>query len=157
MFLNALGMFGILKICYKKLGLLHYWGEARTMANKARTLDKYTIKISDHFPYAFCLVRVDLDEQNKPRDWTLLHCNDALAKLEGMPKEDLIGMHFYEVFPEESKKWLQPCYESAYNDKANSFEVISDEIGRYLRIETFPTNEAGVCVCVLRDIKKRSR
>ncbi len=124
------------------------------MANKACTLDKYTIKISDHFPYAFCLVRVDLDEQNKPCNWTLLHCNDALAKLEGMPKEDLIGMHFYEVFPEESKKWLQPCYESAYNDKANSFEVISDEIGRYLRIETFPTNEAGVCVCVLRDIKK---
>ena len=114
----------------------------------------YSIKINDYNPHAFCLIRVELDEAGEPYDWTFLYCNDALAKLEGLPKEKIQGHRFYELFPNGNRKWLQPYYESAYEGKASTCTDISEEIDKYLQIETFPTDEKGVCVCVLRDIKE---
>ncbi len=126
------------------------------MANELNGIKEYSIKINDYNPHAFCLIRVELDEAGKPCDWTFLYCNDALAKLEGLPKEKLVGHRFFELFPNGSRKWLKPYYEAAYEGKASSCNDISEEIDKYLQIESFPTDEKGVCVCILRDIKKET-
>ena len=123
------------------------------MAQEPDILKDYSIKINDYNPHAFCLIRVELDEEGKPCDWTFLYCNDALAKLEGLPKEKILGHRFFELFPNGSRKWLKPCYESAYEGKITSCNDISEEIDKYLQIEVFPTGEKGLCVCILRDIK----
>ena len=123
------------------------------MSNGSNIIKDYSIRINDYNPHAFCLIRVELDEAGEPYDWTFLYCNDALAKLEGLPKEKILGHRFFELFPNGSRKWLKPYYESAYEGKATSSNDISEEIDKYLQIETFPTNEKGVCACILRDIK----
>lgn len=61
--------------------------------------DYLSICINDSNPNAFCVIHVELDENNNPIDWTFEYCNDALAKLENKPKEELIGHKFYSIFP----------------------------------------------------------
>lgn len=115
--------------------------------------DYLSICINDSNPNAFCVIHVELDENNNPIDWTFEYCNDALAKLENKPKEELIGHKFYSIFPNGDRKWLKPYYEAAYLNKPSKFEEISEELGVYLHIAVFPTGIEGYCACVLRDIK----
>ena len=125
------------------------------------TKDGKRLEINEHCPHAFCLIRVELDEEGKPCDWTFLSCNENLAKLEGVPKEALIGHRFFEIFPDGSRKWLQPYYEAAYEGKTVSFDDVSEEVDDYLHIEVFPGMEKGTCLCVLRslteDLRERAR
>ena len=117
-------------------------------------MDEFSININDYNPHAFCLIRVELDEQGQPEDWTFIYCNDALARLEGVPKEQLLGHRFYEIFPNGSRHWLKPYYKAAYENTPSSYDEISEEIGQYLHVDAFPAGERGVCACVLRDIKE---
>ena len=109
-----------------------------------------SLSIFDNSPQPFCVIRVEVDAQGKPEDWTFLYCNDALARLEGYPKEELLGHRFYDVFPDGDRKWLKPYYEAAYEKKGSSFDSVSDEVGQYLHIDCFPLDETGVCGCLLR-------
>ena len=83
-------------------------------------------------PLPFCVIRVELDEAAAPVDWTFLYCNDALAALEGYPKDKLLGQRFFQLFPDGDRKWLKPYYEAAYEKRAAAFDSISEEIGQYL-------------------------
>ncbi len=124
------------------------------MTKETKTTSQYSIEINDHNPNAFCLIKVDLDENNKPDNFTFLYCNDALAKLEGKNKDELIGKKFYDIFPDGNKKWLDYYYQAAYQNTPASFEEISEEINSYLHIDAFPTGQIGTCTCTLFDIKK---
>ena len=59
----------------------------------------FSISMFDNSPLAFCVIRVDLDENGEPVDWTFLYCNEALAEIEGRPQNELLGHRFYEMFP----------------------------------------------------------
>lgn len=83
-------------------------------------------------PLPFCVIRAELDEAAAPVDWTFLYCNDALAALEGYPKDKLLGQRFFQLFPDGDRKWLKPYYEAAYEKRAAAFDSISEEIGQYL-------------------------
>ncbi len=124
------------------------------MANEPQNLENYSIKINDYNPNAFCLIRVELDENGEPCDWTFLYCNDALARLEGKSREELVGKRFFDVFPGGNRKWLKYYYEAAYEGKVASFDELSEEIHQYLHIEAYPVGEPGLCTCTLWDVKK---
>ena len=89
------------------------------------------------------MIRVELDEAAAPVDWTFLYCNDALAALEGYPKDKLLGQRFFQLFPDGARKWLKPYYEAAYEKRAAAFDSISEEIGQYLHIDCIPPGRAG--------------
>lgn len=113
-----------------------------------------TLDINDYNPHAMCVIHVDLNENKEPVDWTFVYCNEPLARLEGVAKEELIGKRFYDIFPDGDRKWLKPYYKAAYEGIANEFDDVSEEIDQYLHVEVFPTGKEGYCACVLRDIKK---
>ncbi len=119
------------------------------MANQ----DFLSICINDSNPNAFCVIHVELDDNNQPIDWTFEYCNDALAKLEKKTKEELIGHQFYSIFPYADKKWLKHYYEAAYQQKYCKYDVIAEELNLYLNIEVFPAGTIGYCACILRNIK----
>ena len=123
------------------------------MTMETDTLGNYSIKINDYNPNAFCLIRLELDEQGKPEDWTFLYCNDALAKLEGKTKEELEGNRFFSVFPNGNRKWLDYYYKAAYEGKPTSFDEFSAEIDQYLHIDAYPVGEQGLCTCTILDVK----
>lgn len=112
----------------------------------------FSVNMFDNSPVAFCVIRVELDAQGQPVDWTFAYCNDALAKLEGVPKEQLLGQRFFHIFPNGERKWLQAYYEAAYENKAAEYEEISEMLGLYLHIHAIPINERGYCACILKSI-----
>ena len=113
-----------------------------------------TLDINDLNPHAICVIHVDLNENKEPADWTFVYCNEPLARLEGVPRENLIGRRFYDIFPNGDRKWLKPYFKAAYEGISDEFDDVSEEIDQYLHVEVFPTGKEGYCVCVLRDIKK---
>lgn len=117
----------------------------------------FSLSIFDNSPQAFCVIKVELDSNGKPEDWTFLYCNDALAKLEGYPKEELTGKRFYGLFPDGDRKWLRPYYEAAYEKKVSSFDSVSDEIGQNLHIKCVPLDGEGICGCMLSPINQLER
>ncbi len=103
--------------------------------------------------HGYCIIRVELDKAGQPFDWTFIHANEELARIEGKPLDEIIGHRFYELFPEGDRKWLNYYYEAAYLGKSVSFDEISDEIGLYLHVEAYPTDRKGYCSCVICDIR----
>ena len=113
----------------------------------------FSVHMFDNSPIAFCIIRVELDEQGRANDWTFAYCNDALARLEGVPKEQLLGHRFFEIFPSGERKWLQAYYEAAYEGKPAEYEEISEMLGLYLHINAIPINKRGYCACILKSIQ----
>ncbi len=113
----------------------------------------FSVNIFDHSPLAFCVIEIDM-KQDEPVDWHFVYCNDALARLEGVAKEELLHKSFYELFPEGSRKWLSAYYRAAYHMEPQSFDDISEESGIFLHIDVIPTGKKGYCGCILRDVKQ---
>lgn len=119
-------------------------------------LNEFSVTLFDHSNIPFCVIKVELDEKEHPEDWTFIYCNDALAKLEGVSKEDLLGHRFFNIFPEGNRKWLKTYYEAAYENKPGVLDEISEEIGVFLHIDVIPTGYSGYCSCILKDVKEET-
>ncbi len=124
------------------------------MISKANTKEGYFIKVDESYPYAYALMKVELDEAGKPCDYTFIDCNEALLKFGNLSKNELIGSRFLTLFPEGSKHDLETFYKSAYEGATITFDSVFKEYDRYLNVEAFPTDEHGVCMCVFRNIKE---
>ncbi len=104
--------------------------------------------------HGYCTIRVELNDEGQPVDWTFIHANEELAQLEGKTLDQLIGHRFLDIFPDADRKWLEFYYEAAYLGKSVSINDISEEIGRYLHVEAYPTEKKGYCACIVCDIKE---
>ncbi len=104
--------------------------------------------------HGYCILKVELDESGKPVDLVCLQANEELAQIEGIALDKLVGHSFSEVFPQGDGRWLQFCYEAAYRGKSLSSDNVSEAKGVYLHAEAYPTEKAGVCACVVHDMKE---
>lgn len=84
-------------------------------------------------------------------DWIFRYGNPALAKIEKLPLEQLVGSSFRSLFSNMDSKWLR-CYERAalYGEVLEMMDY-SPEIDTYLKVICFPTFR-GHCGCILFDI-----
>lgn len=107
----------------------------------------------DDLPIAFADIEMVFNDERRAVDWIFRYGNRALALLEKVPLEKLIGSSFSSLFPNMDDKWLR-AYEQAALYGA-TLEVIdySPEIDTYLRILCFPTFR-GHCGCILSDVSR---
>lgn len=110
----------------------------------------FSISMFDNSPLAFCVIRVDLDENGEPVDWTFLYCNEALAEIEGRPQSELLGHRFYEMFPKCDRDWVKPYYKAAYEKIPIEFDTFTLVEGKYLHVNCIPLDEPGLCGCILK-------
>ena len=107
----------------------------------------------DGMPFAFTDIEMVFNEESHAVDWIFRYGNPALARLEKIPLEQLIGSTFGSLFSNMDSKWLR-SYERAtlYGE---TLEVIdySPEIDAYLKVICFPTFK-GHCGCILFDISE---
>ena len=107
----------------------------------------------ENLPFAFTDIEMIFDEKRHAVDWIFRYGNPALAKLEKMPLERLIGSSFGSLFSNVDSKWLR-SYERAtlYGE---TLEIIdySPEIDTYLKVICFPTFK-GHCGCILFNISE---
>ena len=104
----------------------------------------------EHMPFAFADIEMIFEDDFRAIDWVFRYGNPALARLEGMPLEKMIGHSFRSIFPDMDEKWLR-CYERAvlFGETLGMNEY-SIEIDTQLTIICFPTFE-GHCGCILFD------
>lgn len=116
-----------------------------------RYLEHY--RCFDALPIAFADIEMLFDEERRAVDWRFCYANQALAELEHVPLEHLLGATFSSLFHNMNVKWLH-LYERAvlYHE---SLEVVdhSPEINADLRVACFPT-EKGHCGCLLFPVEK---
>lgn len=107
-------------------------------------------KSFENLPFAFTDIEMVFDEKRHAVDWIFRYGNPALAKLEKLPLEQLIGSSFGSLFSNMDSKWLR-SYERAVNF-GETLEIIdySPEIDTYLKVICFPTFQ-GHCGCMLFD------
>ncbi|MGN0153265.1 MAG: LytTR family transcriptional regulator DNA-binding domain-containing protein [Lachnospiraceae bacterium] len=106
----------------------------------------------EHVPFAFADIEMIFDETWRAADWIFRYGNSALAELEKVPLDKLIGNTFGTIFHNMDSKWLQ-CYERASLFRETlELTDYSPEIDTYLKVICFPTFE-GHCGCILFNIE----
>ena len=107
----------------------------------------------DDLPVAFADIEMVFNDERRAVDWIFRYGNQALAFLEKVTLDQLIGSTFSSLFPDMDDNWLR-AYEQAALYGA-TLEVIdySPEIDTYLRVICFPTFR-GHCGCILSDVSQ---
>lgn len=107
----------------------------------------------DNMPFAFADIEMVFNEERHAVDWIFRYGNPALARLEKLPLERLIGSSFGSLFANMDSKWLR-SYERAalYGERLEIIDY-SPEIDTYLKVICFPTFR-GHCGCILFDISE---
>ena len=123
-------------------------GETRSMPTDG--LQDY-YRCFDALPIAFTDIEMVLDEGHNAVDWIFRYGNIALARLEKVPLNELIGRSFKSVFPNMDTKWLKSYERAALYGETLELIDYSPEIETYLKIICFPTTP-GHCGCLLFDI-----
>ena len=93
------------------------------------------------------------NDERRVVDWIFRYGNQALAFLEKVPLERLIGSSFSSLFPNMDGKWLRAYEQAALYGATLEVVDYSPEIDTYLRILCFPTFR-GHCGCILTDVSQ---
>ena len=107
----------------------------------------------DHMPFAFTDIEMVFNEERHAVDWIFRYGNAALAKLEKLPLEKIIGNSFGSLFSNMSAKWLKSYERTALYNETLEIIDFSPEIDTYLKVICFPTFK-GHCGCILFNIEE---
>ena len=120
-----------------------------------RTEEEYCKYYSgfENLPVAFTDIEMIFDDECRAVDWVFRYGNQALADLENVPLDKLIGRTFGNIFPNMDEKWLRSYERAVLFGETLGMNEYSPEVDKYLNILCFPTF-AGHCGCILIDISK---
>ena len=107
----------------------------------------------DAVPFAFADIEMVFDEERHAVDWIFRYGNSALAKLEKVPLERLIGSSFGSLFSNMDSKWLRNYERATLYGETIEIVDYSPEIDTYLKVICFPTFK-GHCGCILFNISE---
>ena len=110
-------------------------------------------RVFDTLPFAFTDIEMVFDEKSSAVDWIFRYGNPALAELEKLPLDTMIGASFGSLFPNMDAKWLRSYERSVLYGETLEILDYSPEIDTYLKIISFPTFP-GHCGCILFDVSK---
>ena len=110
-------------------------------------------KICDTFPFAFTDIEMVFNEEKKAVDWIFRYGNEALAALEKLPLDKMIGSSFSSLFSNMDSKWLQSYERATLYGETLEIMDYSPEIDTNLKIICFPTFP-GHCGCILFNADK---
>ena len=102
----------------------------------------------EHMPFAFADIEMVFDESFRAVDWIFRYGNSALAKLEKLPLNVLIGSAFGDLFYNMDSKWLESYERAALYGEMLELVDYSPEIDTNLKIICFQTF-VGHCGCIL--------
>lgn len=114
------------------------------------------VEYLENMPVAFTVFKVEVDERGNPSDLIFVYANKALAQLENITREKLIGSSFYDIFKNGDRKWLNIYWETAYKGVTREIEAYSHEIEKFLSISCYQP-AMGYCAQILKDISEEKR
>lgn len=135
----------------KQEAIIHGFANAELPKNEEEYHEYY--RVFDNLPFAFTDIEMVFDEKFRAADWVFRYGNAALAKIEKMPLEELIGASFRTLFKNMDAKWLRTYERATLFEEMISIVDYSPEIDANLHIICFPTFK-GHCGCILFDVDK---
>lgn len=135
----------------KQRKFIHDFADEVTPKTPAEFHEHY--QVFDTFPIAFTDIEMVFDETNRAVDWVFCYGNKALAELERLPLETMIGNRFGKLFPNMDSRWLKTYEWATLFGEVLQIVDYSPEIDRKLKIICFPTF-SGHCGCILFDVDK---
>ena len=96
------------------------------------------------------------DEERQTIDWIFRYGNEALARIEEVPLNEIIGSTFRSIFPNMDRKWLRSYEQAVLYGETLEIMDYSPEIDKYLRINCFPTFN-GHCGCLIFDVTETKK
>lgn len=114
--------------------------------------NEFLVACLDKMSTAVAIIHMEVDETNNPVDFTFVYANEALAKLEHVHLDTLVGAAFYkDIFPHGDKKWLLPYWDTACNGVSQTLKDYSPEMGRFIEISCYQI-AYGYCACIVTDV-----
>lgn len=107
----------------------------------------------DQLPIAFTVIEILYDENHNAADWIFRYGNQALANLEKLPLEQIVGNSFSSLFPNMDTKWLRSYERAALFGETLRIVDYSPEVDTYLDVICFPAGE-GLCGCLMFDLSE---
>ena len=107
----------------------------------------------ENLPFAFTDIEMIFNEESHAVDCIFRYGNPALAKLEKLSLEQLIGSSFGSLFSNMDSKWLRSYERATLYGEILEIIDYSPEIDTYLKVICFPTFK-GHCGCILFDISE---
>ena len=104
----------------------------------------------DSAPFAFTDIEMVFNVECAAVDWIFRYANEALAKIEKIPLEQLVNHAFGSIFPNMDAKWLRVYERTALFGETLDIVDYSPEVESNLKIICFPTFK-GHCGCILFD------
>lgn len=98
------------------------------------------LKMMDHSPKGFFVVKIELNEADVPCDWTYVYCNDEAARLAHKTGKQLTGSSLLGDLSEGTSKWLVFYDRAAYQNEEFDFEEFSEEAGESLHLRVIPAD-----------------
>ena len=114
-------------------------------------------KCFDIMPIAFADIEMIFDEERQAIDWIFRYGNEALARLEEVPLDKMIGSTFRSIFPNMDKKWLRSYERTVLYGETLELIDFSPEIDKYLRIICSRPLRDTAAVCCLTLLKREYR
>lgn len=107
----------------------------------------------ENMPFAFTDIEIIFNKSQKAVDWIFRYGNPALAELEEVPLDKLIGSSFSNIFPNMDSKWVRSYERATLYGETIEITDYSPEIDKNLKVICFPTFD-GHCGCILFDLSK---
>jgi len=91
------------------------------------------------------------------RNWIFTYANQKAADIWGKQREDLIGQHIWEIFPEAVGSYsYDQLHQVMQERQVRHFENVSPVIHSWIEVHAYPSADGGLTV-YLRDIGERKR
>lgn len=103
-------------------------------------------------PFAFADIEMMFDETLRAADWIFKYGNSALAELEKIPLDKMLGNTSGTLLHNMESKWLNYYERATLFQETLELTDYSPEIDTYLKVICFPTFE-GHCGCILFNIE----
>lgn len=139
------------KLCRKQVEMIREFNAEAKLSTDESYRQYY--QFFDELPFAFTDIEMVFDEKCRAIDWVFRYGNQALAELEKMSLDKLIGKRFGKVFPDMDVKWLKSYERAALYGETLKIIDYSPEIDTYLDIICFPTFK-GHCGCIMFDVSQ---
>ncbi len=114
----------------------------------------FFLNMMDQSPQVYYIVKIEMNADGEPEDWTYAYCNDAAVRLSKMKKDEIMGQRFSKVFPKGSPKWLKTYYRAACLNENFEFDEFSEEVRTDLHFKVLASGQYGYCICCASDARR---
>lgn len=104
--------------------------------------------IMDQLPLPFWVTELVFDDDAHNVDFIFRYCNEAMAKHEGLLREEILDQARDVIFPHRNKQWLLTYMEVALTGKACDIQDIHPKTGAKVTIHCFQPAK-NLCACLL--------